>query len=306
MAMTKSKNHTDIKSDGWISRFLPEKLRPYALLMRLDRPIGTWLLLLPSWWAILLAAGGGPGINGFVFKHWLLFGIGAVIMRGAGCVVNDLWDRKLDQAVERTQQRPLAAGTVKVWQALVFLGVLLALGLAILLQMSLVTVLLGFMAVPLVVLYPLMKRWTWWPQAFLGLTFNFGALMGWAAINGVIGLPALLLYAGGFFWTMGYDTVYAHQDKEDDIAVGIKSTALLFGDKSRKFVALFYGLAMALVVTAFVVAGAGMVSLLLLTLPCAQLVWQLKNWQPDDQDSSLQMFRSNRDFGLLVVLAAVL
>lgn len=306
MAQTKTKKHTDIKSNSWIVRFLPARVQPYTFLMRLDRPIGTWLLLLPGWWAIMLAAGGGPGIYYYVFKTWLLFGIGAVIMRGAGCIVNDLWDRKLDQSVGRTQLRPLAAGTVGVKQAFVLLAVLLGLGLIILLQMSLVTVLLGFIVIPLIVLYPLMKRWTWWPQAFLGITFNFGALMGWGAINDVVSPAALVLYAAGFFWTLGYDTIYAHQDKEDDMRAGIRSTALLFGENSVNWVTIFYVLTMLLLLAAFWVAQAGAISLLLLVPPALHLVWQVKSWNVNDPENSLAIFRSNRDFGLLVVIAAIL
>ncbi|MCB9990410.1 MAG: 4-hydroxybenzoate octaprenyltransferase [Rhodospirillales bacterium] len=304
--MTKTKNHTDIKRDGWIDRILPAGVRPYAYLMRLDRPIGIWLLLLPSWWGIVLAAGGGTGINGFVLSHLLLFGAGAVIMRGAGCVINDLWDRDLDKAVTRTKGRPLAAGTVQPWQALMFLAVLLALGLWILLQMSLVTVLLGILAVPLIAVYPLMKRWTWWPQAFLGITFNFGALMGWSAINHTLGLAALALYAAGFFWTLGYDTVYAHQDKEDDMMAGIKSTALAFGEQSKAYVSGFYGMTMILLLAGFMLAGAGLLSILVLLLAGAHLIWQMQRWQMNDPENTLAMFRSNRAFGLLVVLAALL
>jgi len=306
MSGTKTKNHTDIKSDGWIEQFLIAEARPYAYLLRLDRPIGTWLLLVPGWWAIMLAAGGGPGINSFIFYTMALFWFGAIVMRGAGCIINDLWDRKLDRQVERTKTRPLAAGTISEKQAFVCLAALLLTGLLILWQMSLVTVLLGFMVFPMIILYPLMKRWTWWPQAFLGLTFNFGALMGWAAVNDVISLTAVLLYAAGFFWTLGYDTIYAHQDKEDDMRVGIKSTALKFGDNSKNYVTIFYVMAMLLLVLAFYTAGAGWLSVALLTLPAGHFAWQLKNWDSNDPENSLRIFKSNQDFGMLVLLAAIL
>ncbi len=298
--------HTDIKGNGWVDRWLTAEARPYAYLLRLDRPIGTWLLLVPGWWAIMLAAGGGPGVNGFIFYTMALFWFGAIVMRGAGCIINDLWDRKLDRQVERTKTRPLAAGTISERKALICLVILLVMALGILLQMSLVTVLLGFMTIPLVVVYPLMKRWTWWPQAFLGLTFNFGALMGWAAVNDVISLTALLLYAAGFFWTIGYDTIYAHQDREYDMRIGIKSTALKFGDNSRNYVTIFYILATIMLGLAFWAGDAGRVSLFLLILPALQLGWQVKNWNMADPESSLRIFRSNQDFGMLVLLAAIL
>lgn len=305
MSSTKAKKHTDIKDNGWVGRWLVPEVRPYAYLLRLDRPIGTWLLLLPGWWAIMLAAGGGPGINGFIFNTLALFWCGAIIMRGAGCVINDLWDRQFDRQVARTQKRPLAAGTISERSAFITLAVLLLAGLGILWQMSLVTVLLGFMVFPLIVLYPLMKRWTWWPQAFLGLTFNFGALMGWAAVNDVISWTAVLLYAAGFFWTLGYDTIYAHQDKEDDMRIGVKSTALKFGENSKNYVTIFYVVAMALLLFAFLVA-AGWVSTGLLLLPAGHLVWQIRGWDMNDPENSLRIFKSNQDFGMLVLLAAIL
>lgn len=295
--------HTDINIKGWIGG-LPPRWRPYALLMRLDRPIGTWLLLLPAWWAILLSAGGVWALN--LSDAWLLalFGVGAVIMRGAGCAINDLWDRKLDRQVERTLDRPLASGALSVRQGLVLVAGLLFAGLLILLQMNIVTVLLGVLSLFFVVAYPLMKRITWWPQAFLGLTFNFGALMGWAAVTGAVGLPALLMYIAGLFWTLGYDTIYAHQDMDDDMRIGIKSTALRLGLKSRIWVARFYAACWLLLFAAFVVADAGIVSLLILVLAGRHLWWQVQTWRMDDPALSLRIFRSNRDFGLILVVAA--
>lgn len=295
--------HTDINMKGWIGR-LPAAIRPYALLMRLDRPIGTWLLLLPGWWAILMAAGGAFSLNADDISLLALFGIGAVIMRGAGCVVNDLWDRRLDRMVARTQARPLASGQVSVRQALAFLFILLLLGFVILMQMNITTILLGFLSVVFVILYPAMKRITWWPQAFLGLTFNFGALMGWAAVTGTVSPSALLLYAAGLFWTLGYDTVYAHQDMEDDARIGIKSTALRLGKKSRIWVARFYAAAWLLMVAAFALAGMANPALFFLAAAGLHMWWQIRAWSPDDPASSLKIFRSNRDFGFLILLAA--
>jgi 4-hydroxybenzoate polyprenyltransferase len=297
--------HTDINQTGWIAR-IPAPARPYILLMRLDRPVGTWLLLLPGWWAVMMAAGGILALNGRDAALFALFGAGAVIMRGAGCVINDLWDRRLDREVERTRERPLASGAVSVTGALVFLSLLLLAGLAILLQMNIVAILLGVLSMFLVVGYPAMKRITWWPQAFLGLTFNFGALIGWAAVTGALSVPAILLYAAGFFWTLGYDTIYAHQDMEDDARIGIKSTALRLGHKSWIWIARFYALSWLLLLLAFVVNGSGPLGLIILTGAGWHLSWQLKRWKPEDPVSSLAIFRSSRDTGLIVLLAAAL
>lgn len=306
MTDTNAKKHTDIKRDGWIARCFPPVLLPYIHLMRLDRPVGIWLLLLPGWWAIMLAAGGGSGIEGYAATLLLLFAVGAVIMRAAGCIVNDLWDRELDAKVARTAQRPLAAGTISKKRAFFLLLILLLCGFWILCRLPLAAFLLGLMTLPLIALYPLMKRLTWWPQLFLGITFNFGVLMGWAAINGTLSLPALLLYAGGIFWTLGYDTIYAHQDREDDMRAGIKSTALLFGANSKNYVTIFYAAAMLCFFFAFKSAGAGWLSLSLLIPAGLHLAGQIRAWDMDDPENSLAMFKSSQAFGLLVLIAAIL
>ncbi len=292
---------TDIRFD-LIDR-LPPKVRPYALLMRLDRPVGWWLLLLPGWWAIALAGGGVQGLSGWNWYMLVLFLIGAIIMRGAGCIINDLWDRDLDARVERTRARPLASGEIQIWQAAIFLFTLLFLGLILLVQTSTITVWLGFLSLAFVVAYPYMKRITWWPQAFLGITFNFGALMGWAAATGELNFPALLLYIGGFFWTLGYDTIYAHQDKQDDEVIGIKSTALLFGERSRKWVGIFYAASWTLIALAGFFGGASIIALGLLILPGVHMVLQVLTWDMDSQASSLKVFKSNQVCGLLFFLA---
>jgi 4-hydroxybenzoate polyprenyltransferase len=302
----KSSPYTDINNNGWIETALPAFVRPYAYLMRLDRPIGIWLLLLPGLWSIALASGGLSGIGSYELWIITLFTVGAVIMRGAGCIINDLWDRNLDRQVERTKARPLASGELSAFQASLFLAFLLLLGFVILLQMHITTILLGFMTIPLIVLYPLMKRITWWPQIFLGLTFNFGALMGWAAISGILSLAPVILYIGCIFWTVGYDTIYAHQDKEDDAKVGIKSTALKLGSASVKWVSLFYFISMILFLAAFMLAEAGMTSYILLALPSAHFLSQMRSWDMDDQASSLAVFKSNRIFGVVLLLAALL
>ena len=297
--------HTDIKTEGWISK-LPEHWQPYAILMRLDRPIGWWLLLLPGWWGIMLGANGVTGMYASDVRLMIYFFIGAVLMRGAGCIVNDLWDRDLDKQVERTKNRPLANGQISLPQAAVFLFSLLFLSFVILLQTSAVTIGLGILSLIFIAAYPYMKRITWWPQAFLGLTFNFGALMGWGAATHHLGWEPILLYIAGFFWTLGYDTIYAHQDKEDDALVGIKSTALLFGARSKLWVSIFYGASMVFIILASIVAGSGLISLALLSFPALHLIRQVRNWEIDDAQDSLEAFKSNRNFGLLVLFSFAL
>lgn len=297
-----NKPHTDIQIKTLIAK-LPDPVQPYAYLARLDRPIGWWLLLLPGLWAIVLAAGGVMRMNIVDWQLALLFFIGAVIMRAAGCVINDLWDRNLDQKVERTQARPIAAGVIGVKPAFAFLFGLLFAGCWILLQMNIVTILLGVLSIPLIILYPLMKRWTWWPQIFLGIVFNFGALMGWAAVTGVLQAPALMLYVAGILWTIGYDTIYAHQDKEDDLLVGIKSSALKLGEKSQKWVAGLYGASAFLIVWAGGLAGAGFAFHVVMAFAIMHMYRQVKDWDLSDPASSLNAFKSNRDFGLIVLAA---
>ncbi len=294
----------DIPADSWIDRSVPAAARPYLQLMRLDRPIGTWLLLFPCWWGLALA----PRPDGFAWHDlWLaaLFGIGAVVMRGAGCTINDLWDRDIDAQVARTRTRPLASGAITVPQALVFLAGQLVVGLAVLVQFNATTILVGVLSLLLVVPYPLMKRVTWWPQAWLGLTFNWGALVGWTAVTGGLDWPAAVLYAAGVFWTLGYDTIYAHQDKEDDARIGVKSTARLFGAASRVWVTGFHAVALGGIVAAALAAGLPPLVLALLAPAALQLAWQAGGWNPDDPAVCLGRFKSNRIFGALVLAALV-
>jgi 4-hydroxybenzoate polyprenyltransferase len=296
--MTTPKHHTDIVRDGWIAK-MPEGIQPYLFLMRLDRPIGTWLLFLPAAWSILYAGG---------IDAWCelsLFFLGAVIMRGAGCVVNDLWDRDLDGRVERTQNRPIPSGQISVKQAIRFLCGLLLCGFVILLQFNALTITLGILSLIFVGLYPLMKRWTWWPQAFLGLTFNFGALMGWSAVTGELSWQAWVLYAAGFFWTLGYDTIYAMQDREDDALIGIKSTARLFAERMQidpRIPCLMFYMIHITLITALVTSLFEIVTWHYLTLvfPIAHLIWQVKTLSQTDPENALKRFKSNRDYGLLL------
>ena len=290
--------HTDINPTHFLWRVLPMATYPYLSLMRLDRPIGTWLLLLPAWWSLAIS-GANPTL-------YFLFALGALIMRGAGCVINDLWDRDFDKAVERTKLRPLASGAVTPKQAIMFLAGLLGCGLLILLQLPLTAILLGFVAMIPVILYPLAKRVTWYPQAILGLTFNMGAVMGTAATLDIITLPALLLYAAGIFWTLGYDTIYAHQDVADDALIGVKSTARKFGTASPLYISAFYALTAFFVFAAGFAAQLSWVFYIFWACGCAHLMWQIKNWTMNDAQSCLTIFRSNRDFGLLICAGTVL
>ncbi|MGI9129096.1 MAG: 4-hydroxybenzoate octaprenyltransferase [Roseomonas sp.] len=293
--------HTDIRTTGWVAR-LPQGWRPYALLMRLDRPIGSWLLFLPGLWAFAMVA---PDWRQGL---WLtaLFGLGAVLMRGAGCVVNDLWDRDLDRQVERTAGRPLASGALWARHALVFLALVLAAALLILLQLNSAAQLLGVASLLPVVLYPLAKRVTDWPQAVLGVIFSWAAPMGYAAVTGGLDAAAFALWAAGFFWILGYDTIYAHQDREDDALVGIRSSALRLGEKTRSFLILCYGLTMALLALAGWLAGLAPWYLLGLALPGAMLARQVIRLDIADPALCLRLFKANRDVGLAIAAAFLL
>ncbi len=293
--------HTDIRSEGWIAR-LPARLRPFALLARLDRPIGVWLLFLPGLWGILL---GGAGVGRTI---WLavLFAVGSVVMRAAGCVVNDLWDRDIDRMVARTAGRPLASGALRAWQALAFLGLLLALGLSVLLQLNLLAQALGAGSLLLVALYPLAKRVTWWPQLVMGFTFGFGAPLGYVAASGRIDAAGAALYGAAILWDLGFDTIYAHQDREDDALAGVKSTARLFGAHTRPFLAACYAGALGLLALAGWLGGVDAGFYPVLVLPAALLGYQVAALDIDDPGGCLRLFRLNRETGLAVALALLI
>jgi 4-hydroxybenzoate polyprenyltransferase len=293
--------HTDIAATGWVRR-LPPAWVPFALLARLDRPIGWWLLFLPGLWAILL--GGLPALPSL--RLIALFLAGAVLMRAAGCVVNDMWDRDLDRRVARTAGRPLASGAVSMRAALGFLAGLLAISLAILLQLAPKAQYLGTRILILVVLYPLAKRITWWPQVMLGLVFGWGAPMGYAAATGRLDPAAGVLYAAAFCWVVGYDTIYAHQDREDDALIGVRSTARLFGRHSRAFVGACYAAMLVLLGLSGWLAGLSMYFYGALVLPAALLAWQVVRLDIDDPAGCLRLFRANREAGLAVALAILL
>jgi 4-hydroxybenzoate polyprenyltransferase len=293
--------YTDIRTEGWVAR-LPATWRPYALLMRADRPIGAWLLFLPGLWGIALAA---PSLG---FGLWLtfLFFVGAFVMRGAGCVVNDLWDRDIDAKVERTRGRPLASGAVRPRQAVAFLALLCALGLLILVQLSATAIWLGVLSLLPILLYPAAKRVTDYPQLVLGFTFGWGALMGPAAATGALGWEAASLYAAVILWILGYDTIYAHQDREDDAMVGVRSTALRFGDRTRPFLAACYVGVMALLALTGVLGGLSGWYFLALLLPGGLLAWQVRALDITNAGHCLMLFKANREVGLAVALAILI
>jgi 4-hydroxybenzoate polyprenyltransferase len=293
--------HTDIIADGWVAR-LPIGWRPYVLLARLDRPIGAWLLFLPGLWGILL---GRPSPVEAV-RLVVLFGIGAVVMRSAGCVVNDLWDRDIDRRVARTAGRPLASGVLRPRQAVVFLGVLLLVGLGILLQLNVLCWVLGTASLVLVGLYPLAKRVTWWPQLMMGFTFGFGAPLGYAAATGRIDVALAALYGAAILWDLGFDTIYAHQDREDDALVGIGSTARLFGERTASFLAACYAGAVVLLALAGWAAGLSFWFYPALLAPAALLLRQVVTLDIDDPARCLRLFRANREVGLAVGAAILL
>lgn len=294
---------SDIRAGDWIDRYVPAGLRPYCRLARLDRPIGTWLLLFPCWWSLSLAQldGMAPPL-----KLILLFGLGAVVMRGAGCTVNDIVDRDFDAKVARTATRPLASGALSLRQAVIFLALQLALGLVILLQLSPYAVGLGAASLLLVGTYPFMKRITWWPQAFLGLTFNWGALMGWAAVWNGLAAPALWLYVGGLFWTLFYDTIYAHQDKADDALIGVKSTALRLGAATKSWLFVFAAVSILCFGGALWSAGSGVIAYLGLAGVLAHFIWQLRDVDIDNPQDCLAKFRANRFIGWILLFGIVL
>ena len=291
---------SDIHAGNRMERLAPKGMRPYLRLARIDRPIGTWLLVLPCWWSVALAMPSWPDARLFA-----LFAVGALIMRGAGCTLNDIVDRDIDGRVARTATRPIPSGAVSVRRAVVFLGLQLLAGLAVLTQFNGFAIALGAGALPLIAVYPFMKRITYWPQLVLGLVFNWGALLGWAAVRGELGAPALALYGAGVLWTLGYDTIYAHQDKEYDSLIGLKSTALKLGNATRPWLFAFYGGALALLAVAGQLAALAWPFFAVLALGAAHLIWQAAMVDTADAHDCLAKFKSNRNFGLIVLAGVV-
>ncbi len=289
----------DAQRNNWVDTRAPAGLRPYLKLARLDRPIGSWLLLLPCWWAAGLAATGAGHTHPNLW-HMVLFAIGAVAMRGAGCTFNDIVDRDLDRHVARTRNRPLPAGEVSVRQAVIWLGILCFTGLGVLLQFNIATIIIGASSLLVVAVYPFMKRITGMPQAVLGLAFSWGALVGWSAVFGSLSLAPLLLYLAAVFWTIGYDTIYALQDIEDDAVVGIRSSARTFGGHTRAAIAICYGLAAMLALMAIWLVGGGLAAYAGLALFAGHLARQLSGIGGATPQQALALFKSNRDAGLLL------
>jgi 4-hydroxybenzoate polyprenyltransferase len=294
----------DASPTNWVDRWAPLSWQPYLRLGRFDRPIGTWLLLFPCWWSQTLAqvASGEPFPN---FKYLVLFAIGALAMRASGCAYNDYVDRDIDAEVQRTANRPIPAGEITPEAALGFIIATAFVGLAVLINFNKFTIWLGISSLLIVATYPFAKRVTPYPQLVLGLAFNWGALVGWSAIKGTIGLPALALYVGCVLWTVGYDTIYAHQDKEDDALLSLGSTALQFGDDTVSFVGAVYGLAGIFWLIAGALAGAHLVYFLSVTLVFLQMSWQVATLDIRSPANCLWRFKSNRDVGIAVFLGLV-
>jgi len=300
----------DAVRGNWVDRAAPVWSRPYLRLSRADRPIGTWLLLLPCWWGVFLAAAADPaGLR--LFDGWIIIGcaIGAFLMRGAGCTWNDITDRDIDAAVARTKSRPIPSGQVSTRQALFWLVAQCLIALLILLSFNINAIILGIVALLPVAIYPFAKRFTWWPQVFLGLAFNWGALLAWTAHAGALGWPAVFLYLSGIAWTLFYDTIYAHQDKDDDALIGVKSTARLFGANTLPWLRGFMVASVALMAAAVIMAIAPGDNILALVVALGgawamgwHMAWQMGRLDIDNADVCLRLFRCNRDTGLLAAL----
>jgi len=297
----------DTVDRDWVGR-LPPPIQPYLRLMRLDRPIGTWLLFWPCMLGLLLGAAEGDRPFGGWHDARLtaLFALGSIVMRGAGCTYNDIVDRNVDARVARTQGRPLPSGAVSLRDAWMFLVAQCVLGFAILVQFNALTIELGLGSLALIAAYPFMKRITWWPQAWLGLTFNWGALVAFAAVTATLDVADAMLYVGLFFWTLGYDTIYAHQDKDDDALIGVKSTARLLGERSSKWILIFYAMAFTLVLAAGFTEHAGWPFAFLMLLAAGHMLWQVRRLDITRSEICLRLFRANRDTGALMALAFLL
>jgi 4-hydroxybenzoate polyprenyltransferase len=294
----------DAASGNWVDQYAPQGWKPYLRLARFDRPIGAWLLLFPAWWSQALAevSLGHPYPTVW---YLALFWVGAFVMRGAGCTYNDIVDRDYDARVARTAARPIPSGQVSVFQAYVFLAVLCAIGLLVLVQFNLFTIILGCSSLLPIAIYPFMKRVTFWPQAVLGLTFKWGALVGWAAVTGGLSAAPILFYAGCVLWTIGYDTIYAHQDKEDDALLGLKSTALKLGADTQRWLAAFYMGTVILWALAAALAGAHIPFFASLALVSAHFAWQVTTVDIANPGNCLARFKSNQAVGWILFFGLV-
>ncbi|MGJ8555966.1 MAG: 4-hydroxybenzoate octaprenyltransferase [Sulfitobacter geojensis] len=299
----------DAQTDNWVDRYAPPFTRPYLRLSRADRPIGTWLLLLPCWWGLALAILYDQSPRWEDLWIFIGCGIGAFLMRGAGCTWNDITDRHIDGQVERTRSRPIPSGQVSVEAAVAWMVIQTLLAAVILFTFNTAAIGLGFLSLLLVTIYPFAKRFTWWPQVFLGLAFNWGALLVWTAHTGMLHSPAILLYAGGIAWTLFYDTIYAHQDTEDDALIGVKSTARLFGEASPQWLRRFLMLTVGLLGLAVIFSAMHNASILALVIALAgpwamgwHMAWQLRGLDINNAAKMLQLFRANRDTGIIPLL----
>lgn len=289
----------DAPDDNWVDRWAPAFARPYLRLMRADRPIGTWLLLWPGLWSVALSS----DFAGYLYPspwYLFLFCVGAFVMRGAGCTFNDIVDRDFDKKVARTRSRPIPSGQVTVNQAIIFMVALCLIGALVLFSFNWFAIIVGIASLITVAVYPFMKRVTYWPQLFLGFAFNWGALLGWAVVLETIQWPAIVLYIAGICWTIGYDTIYAHQDKEDDILIGIKSTAIRFGAATKSWLTGFYGAAISLMALSGWLAGCGVMFYAAIGGGALHMIWQIATLDSEDPDRCLLLFRSNRGFGWII------
>ena len=292
--------NSDIPTDHWLVKNTPKNWHPYIRLARFDRPIGTWLLLFPCWWSIAMASHNFLAIEKVCYLFGIV-GVGALVMRGAGCTYNDIIDRNLDAQVSRTKSRPIPSKLVTVKQATFFLGVLIVIGFLALIALNTYAIWVGILSLIFIFTYPFMKRITFWPQLFLGLTFNWGALLGWAAVREELSLTAILLYVGGIFWTLGYDTIYAHQDRVDDPKAGVKSTARRLGLSSKPWLYLFYFIAVILFSCAGITSDIGWPFFVGLALGACQLIWQVWDVDISLPKDCLLKFKSNRLFSWLIL-----
>ena len=276
-------------------------MKKYSQLLRLEQPVGFFLLMLPCFWGVLAASNSYPHLwsNSYLF---LVFAIGSIVMRSAGCIINDFFDKDLDKHVSRTSQRPLASGAISSFEALIIFSILNLIGLAILLSLNLLAIIIGLISFVLFIFYPLMKRITYWPQLFLGITFNIGCLIGYAAIENQLNFQIIILYLSGIFWTLGYDTIYAHQDREDDLNIGIKSTAILFGNNTKQWIIIFYSLMVLCLILFGLLHDQNIYYFILLIFISAHLFSQIKRLDIENKDKCLSIFKSNQYLGLMVAL----
>lgn len=294
----------DAQSGNWVDRYAPEPAKPYLRLMRADRPIGVWLLLWPCWWSLALSSVASQDAFPNIW-YMCLFAIGAIAMRGAGCTYNDIVDKDIDAQVARTKSRPLPSGAISLNDAKIFLAAQCFVGFLVLMQFNFFAIVLGLASLVIVAVYPFMKRYTSWPQVILGLAFSWGALMGWAAVFAGLDLAPVMLYLGAVTWTVGYDTIYAHQDKEDDAMLGLGSTAIAFGENTKLWLSVIYSWTIVFIAASGLSAGARYVFIAGMAAAAAHLAWQVRTLDIENPANCLTRFRANRDFGAIIFAAFV-